>query len=166
MKKKFLNLHGDIPANPKGVEGLMEFLAWPREITEDLIVWWDAQQEQYGNNLANMAIDFMLIPNKSNIYSIPATHSANMLSLATSVDVEHVFSYAQLLIPHVQNCLSAQTIWALMCIGEWSCENLLSMEDLKAIAWLPEFTDWYVNYLLEPSSMLYNPKPTLSHPTN
>ena len=72
----------------------MEFLAWPREITEDLIVWWDAQQEQYGNNLANMAIDFMLIPNKSNIYSIPATHSANMLSLATSVDVERVFSRA------------------------------------------------------------------------
>ncbi len=43
MRKKSLNLHGDILANPKGVEGLMVFLAWPGEITEDLIVWWDAQ---------------------------------------------------------------------------------------------------------------------------
>jgi hypothetical protein len=40
-----------------------------------------------------------------------------MVNIATSVDVEQVFSKGRLVLPHVQNRLSVQSTCALLCLG-------------------------------------------------
>lgn len=54
------------------------------------------------------------------------------LNLATSVDIERVFSRGRLILPHVRNGLSLQSIRALLCLGEWSLLNLVKDEDVLA----------------------------------
>ena len=54
--------------------------------------------------------------------------------------VERVFIKGRLIISHVRNRLSAQSTCALMCLGYWSKVGLVSLEDLKAGASLPDAT--------------------------
>lgn len=61
--------------------------------------------------------------------------------LATSVDVEQVFSHGRLLLLHVHNRLSAQTTWALMCLGDWSHLGFMEDKDVLTVARLPEVPD-------------------------
>ena len=59
--------------------------------------------------------------------------------LATSVDVEQVFSQGRLLLSHIRSHLSMQSIHALMCLGVWS---KLSFTDVKAaVLTLPELNE-------------------------
>ena len=60
------------------------------------------------------------------------------MNLATSVDVEHVFSKGWILLSHVQNCLALQSIHALMCLGNWSKLGYVKDKDILAIAVLPD----------------------------
>ena len=60
------------------------------------------------------------------------------LSLATSVDVECVFSQGWLLLAHVHNRLSVQSTRALMCLGVWSLMDLVKDKDIMAAALLPK----------------------------
>jgi len=57
---------------------------------------------------------------------------------ATSTDVECVFSCSRLLLSHVQNCLSLQSIQALMCLGSWSWLRLVKDKDIHAVTALAE----------------------------
>lgn len=50
--------------------------------------------------------------------------------LATSVDVERLFSQGRLLLPYVRNGLSAQSVRALLCLGDWARLDLISDEDV------------------------------------
>jgi len=62
-------------------------------------------------------------------------------SLATSVDVECVFSKGRLLLSHVRNRLTVDSTWALLCLGEWSRLGFVHKEDLQAAAVLPELKE-------------------------
>ena len=54
-------------------------------------------------------------------------------SLATAVDVERLFSRGQILLPHLRNGLSAQSVQALLCLGDWSELGLVKDDDVLQI---------------------------------
>ena len=56
--------------------------------------------------------------------------STDIICLATSVYIERVFSCGRLILPHVRNGLSAQSIRALLCLGEWSLLGLVRDADV------------------------------------
>ncbi|KIK25257.1 hypothetical protein PISMIDRAFT_47413, partial [Pisolithus microcarpus 441] len=57
----------------------------------------------------------------------------------TSIDIEHLFSKGQVLMPYLHNCLSSQTTCALLCLGHWSKLGLIKDKDLcKVISEQPE----------------------------
>jgi hypothetical protein len=58
--------------------------------------------------------------------------------LATSVDVERVFSHGHLILSHVHSQLSAQSTWALICLGSWSLLGLVKDSDVLAVGTLDE----------------------------
>ena len=58
--------------------------------------------------------------------------------LATSVDVERVFSKGHLVLSHVRNRLTVESSWALLCLGAWSKLGLVSSDDIKTAASLPD----------------------------
>lgn len=60
---------------------------------------------------------------------------------ATSVNVEHLFSKGCLLLSHVRSRLTAQSTRALLCLGYWSCLNLVKTEDVVKISSLPDVED-------------------------
>src|SRR6266851_3106530 len=51
--------------------------------------------------------------------------------LATTVDVERVFSHGRLILPHVHNCLTVQSTHALLCVSTWSLLGLVKDSDIK-----------------------------------
>jgi hypothetical protein len=62
----------------------------------------------------------------------------NRSFLATSVDVERVFSQGRLLLSHVRSRLSVQSTRALMCLGVWSLLGFVKDKDILQAAVLPE----------------------------
>ncbi|EMD30321.1 hypothetical protein CERSUDRAFT_38165, partial [Gelatoporia subvermispora B] len=44
---------------------------------------------------------------------------------ATSVAVERIFSRGRLLLSHIRNGLSGESVRALLCLGEWYRHGLL-----------------------------------------
>ena len=56
-----------------------------------------------------------------------------MFALATSTDVERVFSKGRLLLSHVRNRLSVQSTRALMCLGAWSRLGYIKDEDVNMV---------------------------------
>jgi hypothetical protein len=71
-----------------------------------------------------------------NHYQVFRTQSNN--SVATSVDVERVFSKGRLLLSHVRNGLSVQSTRALLCLGAWSRLGLVEDEDVALVAKLAD----------------------------
>ena len=55
---------------------------------------------------------------------------------ATSIDVEHLFSRGRLLLSHVCNRLSAQTMRVLLCLGSWSLAGMVMDDDILKVALL------------------------------
>jgi hypothetical protein len=62
-------------------------------------------------------------------------------SVATSVDVERVFSKGQILLSHLRNRLSVQSTRALMCLGAWSLMGYVRDSDVKAVTMLPDLKE-------------------------
>jgi hypothetical protein len=58
--------------------------------------------------------------------------------LATSVDVEQLFSQGWLLLSHVCSWLTAQSTPALLCLCLWSQLNLIKNEDVLKVTSLPD----------------------------
>ena len=67
-------------------------------------------------------------------------YCTNCLSptIATSVDVEWVFSQGRIVLSHLRNRLSVQSTHALMCLGTWSLLGYVRDSDVKAVVILPE----------------------------
>jgi len=63
---------------------------------------------------------------------------SDLIILATSVDVERVFSQRRIILSHLRGCLSVQSTWALMCLGVWSCLGYVKDSDIKPVVTLPE----------------------------
>ena len=60
------------------------------------------------------------------------------LFLATSVDVERVFSRGRLILSHVRSRLSAQSTRALLCLGNWSLLGYIKDSDVEVVARMPD----------------------------
>ena len=58
--------------------------------------------------------------------------------LATSVDVERVFSRARLILSHVWSRLSAQSTHALLCLRNWSLLGYIKDSDVEVVARMPD----------------------------
>ena len=52
--------------------------------------------------------------------------------------MEHVFSRGRLLLSHIRNHLSLQSIQALMCLSDWSWLGLVKDKDVHAVSMLAE----------------------------
>ena len=53
--------------------------------------------------------------------------------VATSVDVERLFSRGRIVLSHVRNRLSSQSVRALLCLGSWSSMGLVKDVDVKKV---------------------------------
>jgi hypothetical protein len=62
----------------------------------------------------------------------------SLFAVATSVDVERVFSRGRLTLSHVRSRLSAQSTRALICLGSWSLHGLVKDSDVLAVGTLPD----------------------------
>jgi hypothetical protein len=58
--------------------------------------------------------------------------------LATSVNVERIFSKGRVLLSHLRSRLSVQSTRALMCVAEWSATGFVKDSDILSAAALPE----------------------------
>ncbi len=49
---------------------------------------------------------------------------------ATTVDVERMFSKGRILLPHVRNRLTGQSVRAILCLSEWARIGLVKDKDI------------------------------------
>ena len=56
------------------------------------------------------------------------------MHIATSVDVERLFSRGRNVLSHVRNRLSSQSVRALLCLGSWSSMGLVKDVDVRKVA--------------------------------
>lgn len=61
-----------------------------------------------------------------------------MTLVATSVDVERVFSMGRIILSHLRSRLSVQSTRALICVGAWSKLGYVRDRDVRAVTMLPE----------------------------
>lgn len=66
------------------------------------------------------------------VYSVKSLMSVYLV--ASSVDIERIWSCGRTLLPHNRNRLSMASIRALLCLGEWSRKGLVNRDDLIEIA--------------------------------
>jgi hAT family C-terminal dimerisation region len=71
------------------------------------------------------------------------------ISLATSVDVERIFSKGRLILSHVRNRLSVDSTRALLCLGNWSRAGIIKKEDIHSAALLPDVMEGDKDFLDE-----------------
>lgn len=64
--------------------------------------------------------------------------TTSKIALASSVEVERVFSRGRLLLTHTRNRMTAQTTRAVMCVASWSLAGYVQSEDAKKIAQLDD----------------------------
>ncbi|KAL1937246.1 hypothetical protein VTO73DRAFT_13915 [Trametes versicolor] len=93
------------------------YLEADTEEVDDVIAWWWRHRDVYPN-LSRMDLDYLSIP-------------------GTSVDIERAFSRGRIILPHLRNGLSANSIRAILCLGEWSLLNLVKDEDISAEVKVP-----------------------------
>ena len=58
--------------------------------------------------------------------------------LATSVDVECIFSQGHIVLSHLQSRLFVQSTRVLLCLGEWSCLGYVNNGDINDVVAQPE----------------------------
>lgn len=100
----------------------------------DAILWWHERRAVYPC-LSRMALDYLTIPGK---FTSGLLSDVLMRFVATSVDVERLFSHGRLILSHVRSRLSAQSTRALLCLGYWSLLNLVKTEDVLKVASLAD----------------------------
>jgi hypothetical protein len=119
---------------------LDHYLSTDPEHVRDAIAWWYEKRLVYPR-LHRMALDYLTIPGKFIYFSSSSQIYLIYQLLATSVDVERVFSQGRLLLSHICSRLSVQSTRALMCLGVWSILGFITDSDVRAaVAVLPELT--------------------------
>ena len=61
--------------------------------------------------------------------------------LATSTDVERVFSKGCLVLSHICNRLTIASMRVLTCLGAWRKLDVVRDSDIKFVAMLPDITE-------------------------
>jgi hypothetical protein len=59
-----------------------------------------------------------------------------MRVVATSTDVERLFSRGRLILSHTRSRLSVASTRSLLCLGSWSLMRLVKDEDVTSVALL------------------------------
>jgi hypothetical protein len=85
-----------------------------------------------------MALNYLTIPGTSYIFMLQFQLLIYGHKIATSIDVERVFSQGRILMSHIRNRLSSQTARVLMCLGDWSLLGLVKDKDVFAVTVQPE----------------------------
>ena len=124
------------PQTSRFCDELAVYLLAPIEEAEDPILWWSEHRAVYPQ-LLHMALDYLTIPGKSSIILFMLS-GTNRLVIATSVQVEWLFSHGQILLLHTCNCLSGQTTHALLCLRDWSSKGFVKNEDIKTVSNMDE----------------------------
>ena len=108
---------------------LTRYLNIDPEQVQDVLLWWTKRKATYPH-LSRMALDYLTIPGEFLFSNL-----IEMLSppTATSTDVKQVFSQDRVLLSHVRNHLSSQSIRALICLGSWSLLGLVKDNDIFAV---------------------------------
>ena len=117
---------------------LDRYLSTDPEHTDDMLLWWTEWRGLY-LCLSHMALDYLSIPGMS-VY-VWSHFLMLTSSVATSIDVECVFSKGQILLSHLRNHLLVQSTWALMCLGAWSLMGYVWDSDVKAVTMLPDLKE-------------------------
>ncbi len=86
--------------------------------------------------LYRMAMDHLSIP--GDFFLCLQMYLLTTNITATSVDVEQTFSQGRLVLLHVCSHLSVQSTRALLCLTGWSKMGLVSDDNMKSAAVLPE----------------------------
>ena len=129
-------------AAPKAKElrdELARYLSTDPEQVADVLLWWTERKATYPH-LSRMALDYLSIPGTYFVTYI-TPFKLTVKFTATSTDVERVFSRGRLLLSHVRNRLSSQSIRALMCLGNWSRLGLVKDKDVYAATMLAEIEE-------------------------
>ncbi len=132
----FDELDSTCPPKPNKLQDeLTRYLSTDIKFTADAIQWWHNKCSDF-SCLSKMAIDYLMNPGKS----ISSLYRCKFLTvnIATAVDVECAFSCGRLLITHIRNPLSSQTLCTLMCLGDWSKLGFVEDSDIHAVVILPE----------------------------
>lgn len=104
----------------------------------DPIAWWYERRDTYPH-LSRMALDYLTIPGESDFFFLlPIVQNFLRCLVATSVDVERLFSRGRLLLSHVHSHLTVQSTHALLCLHYWSRLNLIKTEDVVKVSSLPD----------------------------
>ena len=111
---------------------LKRYLDNEPEDIKDPIMWWYERQASYPP-LSRMALDYLAIPGKC-LVSPHILFPVWWGLLATSIEVEQLFSRGHLVISHVRSRLSVQGSRALMCLGVWSRLGLIKSTDIKTVS--------------------------------
>ena len=56
-----------------------------------------------------------------------------------SVAVEHVFNCGCLFQSHVHNCLTAKSVWDVLCLGDWSGKGFIKTSDVNKAAEMEDY---------------------------
>lgn len=105
----------------------------PEPVTDGL-QWWSERKDLYPC-LSRMALDYLSIPGTFYFFIY---NSSSHIFLATSVDVERVFSTGRIILSHLRNRLSVQSIRALMCVGAWSKMGYVKTRDITDVTMLDD----------------------------
>ena len=138
-----MNIFDTLPslAAPKASDlrsELDRYLGSDPEFVPDVLAWWFERQNVYPM-LSRMALDYLTIPGKHRFFGlVMGIHIHHNTSVATSVDVERVFSKGRIFLSHLRSRLSVQSTRALMCVGEWSKLGYVKDKDIRAVTTLPE----------------------------
>lgn len=141
-QRKSHNIFDELPAlaAPKWSElhnELNSYLTTDLEYVVDVLAWWTERKAMYPQ-LSQMALDYLSIPGEFFFEPRVCQQLISLLNVATSVDVEQIFSHGRLLLSHVRSRLSAQSVHALLCLGSWSLLGLVKGQDVMAVAVMPE----------------------------
>ena len=113
---------------------LRQYLSTDPKFVDDVLAWWFEKRTTYPC-LSRMALDYLTIPGE---YNRNLLKLGSMVFSATSVDVEWIFSCGRLVLSHVRNRLSTQTMRALLCLGSWSLLGMVRDEDVMKVAVLED----------------------------
>lgn len=126
----FDSLMDTSPTSFSDDDELQRYLATDVEDVKDGLMWWYDKRAIFPR-LSRMARGYLSIPGEYLVLSYFSSVLKH-LSIATTVDVERVFSRARLILPYVRNSLGVQSTRASLCVGLWSSQGLIKDGDIKA----------------------------------
>lgn len=108
------------------------YLSTDIEDVDDALLWWHKRCHTFPH-LSCMALDYLTIPGKILLFLYVLITDMFTHTVATSVNVKHIFSRGHLILSHVHNYPSVQSTRALLCVVFWLSMGFVKDEDVKAV---------------------------------